>query len=123
MEFQNSQIPNFQNYITHYQITELTNSSLVALRFKNLIQLPSSLIFLKKSADRQNQYTKKLLDNFLAPILKGNDGSLLKKDIRRMHDYPLQFVAFFADIFAKLRNKPLSDTERERITLYASLLC
>ncbi len=67
------------------------------------------------------QFNAKLL----VPLLQteANDGSLQKKDLRRMRDYPVQFIAFFADLMGILRGQPLQELERKRITYFAAFLC
>jgi hypothetical protein len=40
-----------------------------------------------------------------------------------MRDYPLQFIVFFAEVWAVLRGQALSETERRRLTLFAGAGC
>lgn len=93
------------------------------LRYQNLKRFIPAGLFLRKHFKIQQAFTPHLLNRYLADFQATNDGTLQKKDWRRMRDYPWQFNVFFADIFALLRQQPLSEIEREKITLYASSLC
>ncbi|GAB4398287.1 MAG: hypothetical protein OHK0053_16590 [Microscillaceae bacterium] len=51
------------------------------------------------------------------------DASFGARELRRMQDYALQFVVFFAEIVSVWRGNPLRDRERERLTAFAAMLC
>lgn len=93
------------------------------LRFKNILKFLPNAQSVYKNAKRQNQFIQPFLDEVLSDLLKKNDGSLQKKDLRRMKDYPFQFIVFFGDIFSQMFGKKLTDLDRERLTLYAAFLC
>lgn len=93
------------------------------LRYQNLKRFIPAGLFLRKYFKIQQAFTPTLLNSHLADFQANNDSTLQKKDWRRMRDYPWQFNVFFADIFALLRQNPLAEVEREKITLYASSLC
>ncbi len=90
-------------------------------KYFEIFSLLQKINQLKKNYQHQRQFTAQALQKY--QHWQPNDGTLQAKDLRRMHDYPLQFIVFFADFFALLRQKPFTSQERTRLTLYAALLC
>jgi len=88
------------------------------LSLYKLINLFPTLWQFKEKAKAQHIFTKQVLQPYW-----NNFPHLLPKDLRRMRDYPLQFIVFFAEIWADLLNKPLSIDERKRLVLYAAGGC
>lgn len=87
----------------------------------NIFSILQKIYQLQKKYQYQRQFTANLLQKY--KHWQPNDGTLKAKDLRRMNDYPLQFIVFFADLFALLRKKPLSLKERTHLTQYAAMLC
>jgi hypothetical protein len=90
-------------------------------QFLKVPHLIHTFIDLQKRFSYQQKFTQAFLQKY--QNWQPNDGSFQKKDMRRMRDYPLQFIVFFADFFALMRQQPLSSLERQRLTTYAALLC
>ena len=89
--------------------------------FSNLWRVPQSIFILKKFYKTQQAYTLP----FLKPIfdkIPNEIESLSKAEWRRIKDYPMLFIVLFVELFAELRKKPLSDTERARLTLFSASL-
>jgi hypothetical protein len=91
--------------------------------WSNLIHLPKALWAIHQQAQIQRKFTPLILGKLLGHLQKQNDGSLQSRDWRRMRDYPFLFNVYFNSLMAELRQKPLSDSEREKITLYAAAGC
>ncbi len=91
------------------------------LPFTNIARLTRTFTTLQKQYKRQQQFTQDFLQKY--QNWQPCDASFQKKDLRRMRDYPLQFIVFFADFFALMRGQALGQVERQRLTTYAALLC
>jgi hypothetical protein len=89
----------------------------------NLLRLPQALRAIHQEAQIQRGFTPLILNKYLGHWRAQNDGSLQSRDWRRMRDYPFLFNVYFNSLMAELRQKPLMDTEREKITLYAAAGC
>jgi hypothetical protein len=89
----------------------------------NLIRLGQALWAIHQQAQIQRKFTPVLLQKYLGQFQIQNDGSLTSRDWRRMRDYPFLFNVYFNSLMADLRQKPLSTTEREKISLYAAAGC
>jgi hypothetical protein len=89
--------------------------------FSQLWRVPQSIFILKNFYKTQQTYTLP----FLKPIfdkIPNEIQSLSKAEWRRIKDYPMLFVVLFVELFAELRQKPISDTERARLTLFSASL-
>jgi hypothetical protein len=89
----------------------------------NLIHLPKALWAIHQQAQIQRKFTPLILEKYLGHWQKQSDGSLQSRDWRRMRDYPFLFNVYFNSLMAELRQKPLTISEREKITLYAAAGC
>ncbi|NJO02442.1 MAG: hypothetical protein HC880_12810 [Bacteroidia bacterium] len=89
--------------------------------WKNLIKLPSMLRQLRQGLRNQQAFTQALLQPYWQ--WPNPDESLKKSDLRRMQDYPLQFIVFFAEWWCMLKPRTLTPLERQRLTYYAAFLC
>lgn len=92
-------------------------------RFSALFRFFPVAFAIYRSIKKQKKYAQSLLGEILPPFLEENDGTLEKKDLRRMEDYALQFIAFFIEPWQQFRQSPLLDEERKRISWYAFFLC
>lgn len=88
------------------------------LMLYSLIHLLPTLWQFKKNATAQHALTQTILQPYWDKF-----PALPAKDRRRMRDYPLQFIVFFAEIWAILLQRDLSIKERTRLVLYASSGC
>lgn len=84
------------------------------------IHLPFIFYQLFKNAKKQEKFGKNFWNHFFDEEDKKN---ISKKNWRRIHNYPFQFIVFFAELYADLREKPITDEERMIITLYGGGLC
>ncbi|TAE76093.1 MAG: hypothetical protein EAZ85_00700 [Bacteroidetes bacterium] len=85
-----------------------------------LFYLPILFYKLVKRAKKQRAFAQLFWNNFFS---ENEKNMITKRNWRRINDYPFQFIVFFAEWCADLREKPISDNERTIITLYAGGLC
>ncbi len=85
-----------------------------------LFRLPILFYKLVQRAKKQRKFATNFWNNFFNEEEKK---MISPRNWRRIHDYPFQFIVFFAEWCADLRNKPISDDERIILTLYAGGLC
>ncbi|NJL12041.1 MAG: class 1 isoprenoid biosynthesis enzyme [Microscillaceae bacterium] len=82
--------------------------------------LPKMAILAQKFA-RQQGFNAQYLRRYR--LWPRPDASFGARELRRMQDYALQFVVFFAEVVSVWRGSPLRDRERERLTAFAAMLC